>query len=92
MVWTPAHLLPAACVEELLVHWKHESHFVWRRVRRKRVVLLLEDLLELSKLPYDRLRGERHLDHLAFHALLEDELESAGFASRHTTPELHQQL
>ena len=38
VVWTPAHLLPAACVEELLVHWKHYSHFVWRRVRRERVV------------------------------------------------------
>ena len=52
VVWTPAHLLPAACVEELLVHWKHESHFVWRRVRGKRVVLLLQDLFELSKLSF----------------------------------------
>ena len=47
VVWTPAHLLPAACVEELLVHWIHDGNFVWRRVRRERVVLLLEDLLEL---------------------------------------------
>ena len=46
VVWMPAHLLAAAPVEELLVHGIHDGHFVWRRVCRERVVLLLQDLFE----------------------------------------------